>query len=403
MTWRDALEAGAVAAAVSLVLTPASAIFARRVGAVDRPRERGLAIRETPRLGGLAMLAAVLLSAGFFVVHTPSMLGILGGAVVVTVVGALDDRFDLPAAEKLAGQAVAAAIPVAAGVRVEHFTFPVLGPTDLGAASGPLTVIGLVALINVVNLSDGVDGLAAGVSAIAGIAFCAIAFDLGRGNAAVLAAITAGAAIGFLRHNFPPASVFMGDAGSNLLGFLLGCVAVLGTVKKGALIALFLPLVILAVPLLDTGFVIAKRMKYRRPIHRADSWHFHHRLANVGFSPRRTLLYLYVWTLVLVGLALALHFAPYSDRHGHYDIAWTAALATIGLVAIATSVFLIYRLEILKLRRVSARRLRALDPETSEHEIDAAVEGALAGEALPAAPAGGPEAPPPPQSVPGRS
>ena len=135
----------------------------------------------------------------------------------------------------------------------------------------------------------------------------------------MLAALTAGGALGFLRHGFPPASSFMGDTGSNLLGYLLAAVAVQGALKTNAVVALFFPLIVLAVPILDTGFVVAKRIKYRQPIYQADRWHFHHRMANIGFSQRRTLAYLYGWALVLAGLALALRFVPYSDNHGHFN------------------------------------------------------------------------------------
>ena len=121
----------------------------------------------------------------------------------------------------------------------------------------------------------------------------------------------------------------MGDTGSNLLGYLLATVAVLGALKTNAVVALFFPLIVLAVPILDGGFVIAKRIKYRRPVYEADRWHFHHRMANIGFSQRRTLLYLYGWALVLAGLALALRFVPYSDNHGHFNVAWTAVM--VGL------------------------------------------------------------------------
>ena len=147
----------------------------------------------------------------------------------------------------------------------------------------------------------------------------------------MLAALTAGAALGFLRHGFPPASSFMGDTGSNLLGYLLATASVQGALKTNAVIALAFPLVVLAVPILDTGFVVAKRLKYRQPIYQADSWHFHHRMANIGFSQRRTLAYLYGWTLVLAGLALALRFVPYSDDHGHFDALWTAVMVAFGL------------------------------------------------------------------------
>ena len=151
----------------------------------------------------------------------------------------------------------------------------------------------------------------------------------------------------------------MGDTGSNLLGYLLGAVAVQGALKTNAVVALFFPLIVLAVPILDTGFVIAKRIKYRQPIYRADRWHFHHRMANIGFSQRRTLAYLYGWALVMAGLALALRFVPYSDDHGHFDPLWTAVIVVCLVAAIAASIYLVITLEILKLRR---QRLRELVP-----------------------------------------
>ena len=231
--------------------------------------------------------------------------------------------------------------------------------------------------MNVVNFSDGVDGLAAGVCAISAVAFSVIAFDLGRDAAGVLAAITAGAALGFLVHNFHPASVFMGDCGSNLLGLLLGAVMIEGSLKTNALVALVVPLVVLAVPFLDTGFVVAKRIKYRRPVYRGDSNHFHHRMHRMGFSQRRTVLYLYAWTITMAGLAVALRFIPYSDDRGHLDPGWTAALAACFLIALAASAYLVYVLEILKLRRLRAWQLRRTDPDTSEHEIDQEVEREL--------------------------
>ena len=200
----------------------------------------------------------------------------------------------------------------------------------------------------------------------------------------MLAALTAGAALGFLFHNFHPASVFMGDSGSNLLGLLLGCIAVQGTLKTNALIALVGPLVILAVPFLDTGFVVARRLKYRQPIYEADAEHFHHRLARIGFSQRRTVLYLYAWTLALAGLALALRFVPYSDHHGHLDTGWSLVMAAFGLVALAASVYLVYVLEILKFRRLRERQLRRADPETSEHEIVETLERELETGSFPA-------------------
>jgi UDP-GlcNAc:undecaprenyl-phosphate/decaprenyl-phosphate GlcNAc-1-phosphate transferase len=231
--------------------------------------------------------------------------------------------------------------------------------------------------MNVVNFSDGVDGLAAGVCAISAAAFSVIAFDLDRDSAGILAAITAGAALGFLIHNFYPASVFMGDCGSNLLGLLLGAIIVEGTLKTNALIALIGPLVVLTVPFLDTGFVIAKRLKYRRPVYRGDSNHFHHRFHRMGFSQRRTVLYLYGWTVTMAGVAVALRFVPYSDTSGHLHAGWAVLMGVLLLAGAATSVYLVYVLEILKLRRLRSWQLRRTDPDTSEHEIDEAVEQEL--------------------------
>jgi UDP-GlcNAc:undecaprenyl-phosphate/decaprenyl-phosphate GlcNAc-1-phosphate transferase len=372
-----AIYACLVAFAAAALLTPVAARFARRLGAVDGLKERGLASEATPLFGGLAIFAGVLVAALLFMPESERTRGILVAAALITLVGAWDDVRDLPPGVKLLGQVLAALILVNASVVVRNITFPFLGALEFGDLGGPLTVLGLVAVMNVVNFSDGVDGLAAGVCAISAIAFSVIAFDLGRGAAGVLAAITAGAALGFLVHNFHPASVFMGDCGSNLLGLLLGAIIVEGSLKTNALVALVGPLVILAVPFLDTGFVVAKRIKYRRPVYRGDSNHFHHRLHRIGFSQRRTVLYLYAWTITVAGLAVALRFIPYSDDRGHLDPGWSALMLLCFAIALAASVYLVYVLEILKLRRLRAWQLRRTDPATSEHQIDEEVEREL--------------------------
>ena len=196
-------------------------------------------------------------------------------------------------------------------------------------------------------------------------------------SAGVLAALTAGAALGFLVHNFHPASVFMGDAGSNLLGLLMGCVAVEGAVKTQAVVSLAIPLALLAVPFLDTTFVILKRLKYRKPVYAADSEHFHHRLARIGFSQRRTVLFLYAWTLMLAGFALALRFVPYSDGHGHLETGGTIVMIALALLVALASAYLVYVLEILKFKRLDTIRLRRDRPQATDAEIDADVEQRL--------------------------
>jgi UDP-GlcNAc:undecaprenyl-phosphate GlcNAc-1-phosphate transferase len=358
----DAALAFIAAAAIAWLLVPYVERLAFQVGAIDYPKARSLHDKPMPRLSGLAILVAVEAAGWIWLPGDAQSRWILIGAVAIAAVGVLDDIYDLPALPKLVGQVAAALIPVLAGVRVENLTLPFLGGFELHGWGYPLTVLGIVAVVNVINFLDGVDGLAAGVCVIAAVTLATIALSLERNSAGVLAALTAGAAFGFLRHGFPPASSFMGDTGSNLLGYLLATASVQGALKTNAVIALAFPMIVLAVPILDTGFVVAKRLKYRQPIYQADSWHFHHRMANKGFSQRRTVAYLYAWTIVMSALALALRFVPYSDNHGHFDALWTAVMLVLIAAALAYSVYLVYVLEIVKLRRAK------INPETGEFE-----------------------------------
>jgi UDP-GlcNAc:undecaprenyl-phosphate/decaprenyl-phosphate GlcNAc-1-phosphate transferase len=381
----DALWAFLVAAVIAFAVTPPAAGLARRLGVVHYPRERDLHERPVPGLGGLSILAAAVVAALLFLPGGRETRGIVAGAIAITFVGAVDDVRDggLHPLVKLAGQFAAAAIPVWSDVRVENVTLPFVEPLDLGSWGYPLTLIGIVAVMNVVNFTDGADGLAAGVCTIAAATFAVIALSLDRVDAGILAALTAGAAVGFLWHNFHPASIFMGDAGANLLGLLLACVAIQGVLKTAAVVALFFPLLILAVPALDATFVVAKRIKYGRPVYSADRWHFHHRFANIGFSQRRTVLYLYGWTLSLAALALAMRFVPYSEDDGTLNAGWALVIIAFGLVALAASLYLVLMLEILKFRHFREREIRrqvetgeipALSEAQIEREIEREVE-----------------------------
>lgn len=387
----DALLAFATAAAIAWLLVPVTEALAWRIGAIDRPRERSLHVVPTPKLSGIAILVAVCASGAIFLPWDTETRAILLGAVVIASVGIVDDIVDLNPLLKLVGQIAAAIIPVSAGVTVDVFTLPFIGGVDPAAhtvftlpVTGPVdigelgTVFGIVAMANVVNLIDGVDGLAAGVCLISAATLAIVALSLERNPAGILAAITAGGALGFLRHGFPPASSFMGDTGSNLLGYLLAAAAIQGALKTNAVVALAFPLLVLAVPILDTGFVVAKRIKYRRPIYEADAWHFHHRMANIGFSQRRTLAYLYGWTLVMAAVALALRFIPYSDDRGNFDTAWTIVMGAILIVAMLASFYVIYVLEILKLRRFRYRQVAGESgPQPDEAVVDREVEREL--------------------------
>jgi UDP-GlcNAc:undecaprenyl-phosphate GlcNAc-1-phosphate transferase len=377
----DALLAFLVAAAAAAVLTPLAGMLARRVGAMAESSEPGLARGKTPQLGGLAIFAGVLLAAAIWMPEGREATvtrAILAGAGLITLVGAIDDVVDLPPLLKLTGQIGAALIAVLVGdVQVADVTTPFLGALHLAPwVGGLLTVIWLVGIMNAVNFVDGVDGLAAGICVIDGVAFTIIVFELKGPNstlAGILAAITAGAALGFLLHNFNPASIFMGDSGANLLGYLLGVVTVQGTLKTNALIALVAPMVILAVPFLDTGFVVAKRLKYRRKPWSKDANHFHHRMARLGFSQRKTVLYMYAWTGLLAFFAVAERVIPW-HRHGEYHLGWTIVMAALGVVAIAGSVYVVYVLEIFKFKRLRARDLRSQEPTTTEQEIEVRVQ-----------------------------
>src|SRR5436190_11833391 len=383
MSHIDALWGFLVAAIISFVAAPLAARLARAIGAIDMPKERGLHDEPTPSLGGLAILAGIAAAGLVFLPLygdapvAEQTRGIAAGALVAALVGTADDILDLPALLKLLGQIGAALIPVLSDVQVSSFTLPFIHHVALGHMAAPITVVGIVGVMNIVNFTDGVDGLAAGVCTIAAATLAVVALSLDKAclgspatctGAGVLAAITAGASFGFLYHNFHPASIFMGDAGSTLLGLLLACVAIQGTIKTAAIVALFFPLTVLAVPIIDGAFVVMKRIKYRRPVYEADRWHLHHRLANIGFSQRRTVLYLYGWTLALAALSLALRFVPYSDHHGHFHAGWTLVLIGFGLLAFGASLYLVYVLEILKISRFR-RRAGATDEEI-EQEVE---------------------------------
>jgi UDP-GlcNAc:undecaprenyl-phosphate/decaprenyl-phosphate GlcNAc-1-phosphate transferase len=359
---RDNLEVvyGCVTALVIVVLlTPVVAGFATRLGALDRPDDDRRVHRiPVPRLGGLAIFFGIIVPSLAFLDLNRSVRGLLVGAAIATAVGAVDDIRGLRWWEKLGGQVLAAATLPIFGIWVDHFTFPFLGVYDLPIWVGaPLTMLWVVAVMNMVNFLDGLDGLAAGVCAIAGGTFALIALSLGKPTAAAFSAIILGATLGFLRHNFFPARVFMGDSGAMLLGFSLAAVSVEGLLKTAATVALFFPLLVLAVPILDTGFVVARRLKYRMPITAPDKAHLHHRFVNIGFSQKRAVVYIYFWVATLAAAALGTRFIPFrEDGHWH---AWpTLGAAALGLLAVAASIYMVYLLEIVKLANPRIRRRR---------------------------------------------
>jgi UDP-GlcNAc:undecaprenyl-phosphate GlcNAc-1-phosphate transferase len=353
----EVLYAALSALVIVLLLTPAVGSAARYLRLVDRPQEGERDRPSIPRLGGLALFLGIVVPSLAFLPLAGGMRGVLLGAAVATTVGAIDDFRGLRWWQKLGGQVLAAAIPVWFGVWVHSFTFPILGAHQLPEWVGaPLTVLGIVAVMNMVNFLDGLDGLAAGVCTIAAVTFCVIELSRGEIPAAVLAATVCGACLGFLRHNFYPARIFMGDSGAMLLGYTLAAISVQGLVKTAALAALVLPLLVLAVPVLDTSFVVAKRLRSGQPIYVADARHLHHRFMRVGFSQRRAVLYLWVWCGTLAVAALATRFAPPHHRHGAWSAMNLAIDAVAAVLAIAFSAYVIYVLELVKLAAPRTRR-----------------------------------------------
>ena len=354
-----------VALVVVVLLTPAVGGMARLLGVVDLPGGRRVNRAPIPRLGGLALFLGIFVPALAFLPLNRDTRGLLLGAAVAVTVGAIDDFRGLRWFEKLGGQVLAAAVPTWFGVWVDRFTFPLVGIHALpGWVGVPLTILWIVAIMNMVNFLDGLDGLAAGVAAIAGLTFAIIALSLAKPEAAILSAIVFGACVGFLRHNLYPARIFMGDSGALLLGFVLATVSVQGLLKTAATVALAFPLLVLAVPIVDTSFVVARRLKHREKVFEADQAHLHHRFLRRGFSETRAAATIWIWCLLLAAGALGTRFIPF--RKGGVWHFWpTLGAGAIGLIALALSLYTVYLLEIVKL---SNPRLWRRDPDVRERK-----------------------------------
>jgi UDP-GlcNAc:undecaprenyl-phosphate GlcNAc-1-phosphate transferase len=301
-----------------LLLTPVARLLARRFNAVDVPEDRKVHEKPTPTLGGVAIYASMMIGIGVYLVisHHPlssDLLGIILGATIILIFGAIDDVRTLGPLVKLFGQIMAAGVLVIMGVQIQNLHIPGAGVVPLSPElSVIISLLWVVAFINIINLIDGLDGLAAGITCIAAGSMFYYATQTGVGgtyvDAALISIVLAGATFGFLRYNFNPASIFMGDSGSMLLGFLLGAITIQGVLKSIAAAALLIPLLALAIPILDTGMAIVRRAFRGQPITHADKEHIHHRLLNLGHSQRQAVLLLYFWTALLCGSSLAVKF-----------------------------------------------------------------------------------------------
>jgi len=365
MSFTDSVDAlmseGAVlwgflcAGAIVVVLTPLVGRLAPRIGGLDhggdRPRVHASPI---PRIGGIAIVLGILVPAIVLLDLNDRYRSILIGTALIAAIGLIDDIRGLSPRTKLLAVILIALIPViGSGLRFNHITLPLIGDHDIGWVGYPLTVLWIALLANLINLIDGMDSLAAGIVAIASASFALLAASFGRADTAVLSAIVCGATVAFLWHNYHPAKIFMGDSGALALGFLLATVSVQGVLKTAATIALVAPLLVIAVPILDTSFVVLKRLKYRRAPWGADHNHFYHRFMRIGFSQRRTAAYLHLWTALVAAYALLLRFMP-PRPGGEVDVSNALIAGAAGVAVLATTVWMVYTLEILKARHLHA-------------------------------------------------
>jgi len=341
---RHYLVIALVGAAVTLLVTPLVRRFALSRGYVHAPGHRDVHTRPVVRIGGIAVFAGVMaailtqaVGERFFgwegtLIGGGSararILGVVIGMVLIFLTGLFDDFKPLSPGWKLAGEILAAGVVVASGLRIEYIGNPLgEGLIQLGLLSIPITLVYIVGFTNVINLIDGLDGLAAGVSAIAAATLLVLAAQGNRLDAAAVAAAVIGACLAFLRYNFHPASIIMGDSGALFLGFALSVISLMGVMKSTAAIALAVPLFIVGVPIFDTASAIIRRTIQGRPIQEADRGHIHHRLLGRGFTQRQTVLIIYAW-------CIALAVGGYTVRWSNGPVKWVAFIALFAVTGI---------------------------------------------------------------------
>lgn len=299
----------AISMVISAVLTPFVKKFAVKIKVIDIPKDnRRIHKKPIPLLGGLAIyfsfILTLILKSGSV---TKSETGIIIGATIIVIGGFLDDKFDIRPWQKLLIQIVAAVSLIVYGIRIERITNPISSAElyiNIGILFIPLTIIWVVGITNALNLIDGLDGLAAGVAFISAVTIFIIASFNDRSEAAVLTSILAGAILGFLPYNFNPATIFMGDTGAQLLGFLLAAISIEGAIKSAATFAIAVPILALGIPIYDILFAMIRRKLNGRPIMQADKGHLHHRLLDMGLTQRQAVIIMYLISAVLGSFAI---------------------------------------------------------------------------------------------------
>lgn len=320
-----------LAALVSLAATPMVKVMSVKMGAVDVPRDnRRMHDHPIPRMGGLAIFFGFLFAMLLFVPLDTAKKGMLLGAVIIVILGIFDDINALPAKLKFAVQIVAALIAVLAGNQINVLSNPNIFSANpvwqLGWLAYPVTVIWIVAITNAVNLIDGLDGLACGVSTISAMTMLVIALLVSELDVAVMMAALAGACMGFLPYNFNPAKIFMGDTGSTFLGFIMATVSINGMFKQYTIISFVVPFLMLGLPIFDVCFAVVRRVSHGQSPMQPDRGHVHHRLIDMGFSQKQAVGVLYVISAIL-GLSAVVLTAGGADKAMIFLLAMAAAAA----------------------------------------------------------------------------
>jgi UDP-GlcNAc:undecaprenyl-phosphate GlcNAc-1-phosphate transferase len=308
---------------ITYILIPFVKKIALVIGALDYPNSRRVNKKPVPNIGGIAIYLGFIVSV---LLMAPGKLitGILLGGTFILVIGVIDDLYEISPLWKLSGQIIAAVILLFSGVQIEFITNPFGGMIYLGYWGIPLTILWIVSITNTVNLIDGLDGLAAGVSVIAVFTLFFVSIQEGQMTSAILALALAGSALAFLKYNFHPAQIFMGDSGAMFLGYTLAAISVAGALKSAAAVTLIVPVLALGVPIFDTVFAIIRRVYNSKPIAEADKGHIHHRLLALGWSQSESVLIVYGISIFLGLMALVIN-----------GTTWEKGITILGLIMIS--------------------------------------------------------------------
>ncbi len=371
---RAALGALALSLVVAAAVTPLVRWAARRAGVVDTPGGRRVHTRVIPRLGGVAVVVgfyAPLIALAFtqsdvaemFFADPSRLVGLLVGGVMIASLGAWDDIRGLRAWHKLAIQCLAALVAWGCGFRMENLTLPFLGELELGVFGLPVTILWIAAVVNAMNLIDGLDGLAGGIAFFACLTNFVVATLNGNPLVMLLAAALGGAILGFLLYNFNPATIFMGDSGSMFLGFVLATTSMMGSSIQGSTtVAILVPLISLGVPIMDTLFAMVRRIAERRPIFSPDRGHIHHRLLDLGITHRRAVLILYGVSILFTAGAITIALGR------NWEVGGALLVLTVAMLGLARFVGYFEYLQIRRRQRQhihsrGTERLRVAVPE----------------------------------------